>query len=671
MKDISNKELGPEGIAAAVDADDELQFSLDGLGGELFSKFTEYKDARDEVTGNWIEDLRAFMGQYDPETIAKIQGKGDRSQVYVGLTRTKVLAAYSRITDLLFQPGQQFFMIEPTPIAKQPRLEQELTEKAALEIMQLAETVDPNEVQPIIQARFEELKQEIEEETEFRVENMSETIKDQAIESNLEGKMKDAIMEQVIFGTGAMKTGTLRIQKDHNWVKSPEGFELIYEENLIPEMEAVSVFDLYPDPYATSVEDMRSIFRRHIISRTDFNDLKDYPGFNKQMVQDIVEDHPKGNHTEEQHERDRRDIAKINEYTENTQKFEVLEFWGSVNGYDLEGYGIEFSESDDLSDEFQANIWISSGKVIKAQLNPLPGGIIPYNIFPYEKNPHQFWGTGVPRMMRDSQTTMNAATRIYLDNVALSSGPMVEVNTDIMASGEDPTDLYPWRVFLREGGDGNQPMVRFYQPQSNSPALVSVIELFRRFADETTALPSYTHGQTQSGLNRTATGISILMSNANIVLKSVIKNIDDYLTKPMIRSLYDWNMTWNENENVKSDMRIIAKGSTALIQKEVQSQRLLQFLSLISNPLDEAMINREPLLRDIAKSLDIDPDEVIKTQEELMNEQALQQTIAAMQQGGQTDQVPNGDGMVGPDARNGTPTPNGAGPVGNNGGLPL
>ena len=161
------------------------------------------------------------------------------------------------------------------------------------------------------------------------------------------------------------------------------------------------------------------------------------------------------------------------------------------------------------------------------------------------------------------------------------------------------------------------------------------------------------------------------MSNANIVLKSVIKNIDDYLTKPLIRSLYDWNMTWNENENVKSDMRIIAKGSTALIQKEVQSQRLLQFLSLISNPLDEAMINREPLLRDIAKSLDIDPDEVIKSQEELMNEQALQQAIAGMQQGGETNQVANGEGVVGPDARNGTPAPNGAGPVGNNGGLPL
>ena len=537
--------------------------------------------------------------------------------------------------------------------------------------MQAAEVVDPGLVDDLIVARLTELKEEIEAETELRVENMEEAILDQALEGNLEGKMKDAIMEQVIFGTGAMKAGTLRIDKDHKWVKGEEGFQLIYEESAFPEMEAVSVFDLYPDPHATSMDDLRDLFRRHIISRQEFKDLKDFPGFNGDIIEECIEMNPDGNHDEAQHEKDRREIANVNDRSTQTGKFEVMEYWGSLNGYDLQDAGVEFGEEDDLSQEYHANVWIVAGKVIKAQLNPLPGGIIPYFIFPYEKNPHAFWGTGVPRMMRDSQATMNAATRIYLDNVALSSGPMVEVNTDIMASGEDPTELYPWRVFLREGGDGNQPMVRFYQPQSNSPALVSVIELFRRFADETTALPSYTHGQTQSSLNRTATGISILMSNANIVLKSVIKNIDDYLTKPMIRSLYDWNMTWNENENVKSDMRIVAKGSTALIQKEVQSQRLLQFLSLINNPMDAQMVDREKLLTDIAKSLDIDPEEVIKSQKELMDEQALQQAIIASQQGGQVDQVPNGDGMVGPDGRNGVPTPNGAGPVGNNGQLPL
>ena len=665
-----DKELGPEGISAAEQTSQEEQDELNSLGGILHSKYTEYKDARDDIEDDWIEDLRAFMGQYDPDVLAKIQSKGDRSQVYVGLTRTKVLAAYSRITDLLFQPGQKFFSIEKTPLSKQPLVEQELAEKAALEIQQAAEQVGTAGIEELVVARLNELTEEIEEETDLRVENMEEAILDQALENNLEGKMKDAIMEQVIFGTGAMKAGTLRIEKDHKWIKGEEGFSLIYEESPMPEMEAVSIFDLYPDPHATSVNDMRDIFRRHIISRTEFNALKDFPGFNVDLINECIEMNPDGNHDEAQHEIDRRNIANVNDSSTNTEKFEVLEFWGSLNGYDLQDAGIEFGSDEDLSMEYDANIWIVSGKVIKAQLNPLPGGVIPYFIFPYEKNPHAFWGTGVPRMMRDSQATMNAATRIYLDNVALSSGPMVEVNTDIMASGEDPTELYPWRVFLREGGDGNQPMVRFYQPQSNSPALVSVIELFRRFADETTALPSYTHGQTQSSLNRTATGISILMSNANIVLKSVIKNIDDFLTKPMIRSLYDWNMTWNENENVKSDMRIVAKGSTALIQKEVQSQRLLQFLSLINNPMDAQMVDREKLLTDIAKSLDIDPDEVIKSQEELMNEQALQAALAGMQQGGEVNQVPNGDGVVGPNARNGVPTPSGAGPVGNNGQLP-
>ena len=664
-------ELEPGGISAAVDTDDQEQTELNSLGQILQSKYTEYKDARDDIEDDWIEDLRAFMGQYDPDVLAKIQSKGDRSQVYVGLTRTKVLAAFSRMTDLLFQPGQKFFSIEATPITKQPFVEKELTEKAALEIMQAAEVVDPGLVDDLIQARLNELETELAEETERRVENMEEAILDQAIEGNLEGKMKDAIMEQVIFGTGAMKAGTLRVEKDHKWVKTEEGFALVYEESPMPEMEAVSIFDLYPDPFATSMDDMRDIFRRHIISRQEFVDLKDFPGFNKDMIEECLDHYPEGNHDEEQHEKDRRDIANVNDRSTETNKFEIAEFWGSLNGHDLEEVGIEFEGDADLSQEYSANIWTVGGKVIKAQLNPLPGGVIPYFIFPYEKNPHAFWGTGVPRMMRDSQTTMNAATRIYLDNVALSSGPMVEVNTDIMASGEDPTDLYPWRVFLREGGDGNQPMVRFYQPQSNSPALVSVIELFRRFADETTALPSYTHGQTQSSLNRTATGISILMSNANIVLKSVIKNIDDYLTKPMIRSLYDWNMTWNDNELVKSDMRVVAKGSTALIQKEVQSQRLLQFLSLINNPMDANMIKRDKLLTDIAKSLDIDPEEVIKNEKELMDEQALQQAILASQQGGQANQIPNAEGVGGPDVGNGTPPPNGEGPVGNNGGLPL
>ena len=361
-----NKELGPEGISAAVDANEEEQHELNSLGVILESKYTEYKDARDDIEDDWIEDLRAFMGQYDPEVLAKIQSKGERSQVYVGLTRTKVLAAFSRITDLLFQPGQKFFSIEPTPVSKQPLVEQQLTEQAALEIMQAAEVVDPGLVDDLIVARMDELKQEIEEETSRRVDNMEEAILDQAVESNLEGKMKDAIMEQVIFGTGAMKAGTLRIDKDHKWIKGEEGFNLVYEESAFPEMEAVSVFDLYPDPHATSMDDLRDLFRRHIISRQEFRDLVDFPGFNADLINECIEMNPEGNHDEAQHEKDRRQIANVNDRSSDTNKFELLEYWGSLNGYDLQDAGVEFADDDDLAQEYHANVWVVDGKVIKA-----------------------------------------------------------------------------------------------------------------------------------------------------------------------------------------------------------------------------------------------------------------------------------------------------------------
>ncbi len=348
-------------------------------------------------------------------------------------------------------------------------------------------------------------------------------------------------------------------------------------------------------------------------------------------------------------------------------KHEVLEFWGDIVGADLRDVGVDIPD-DDLNSIFSANVWLCSDRVLKAQINPLPGAEIPYKLAPYEKTPHQFWGVGVPRQMRDSQVTMNAATRIFIDNMAISSGPLVEVNTDLIAAGEDPTQIYPWRIFLREGGDAAMPMVRFYQPESNANALGGVIELFRRFADETTSLPSYTHGSTSGGMNKTATGMSMLMGAASISLKSVIKNIDDFLLAPMVRALYDWNMAWNSDESIKGDMRIIARGSTALIQKEVQSQRLLQFMSLVANPAMGQMVNFEALIKDIAKSLDIDADRILKEMPELGEMNGLEADEGSGEGVAGAVQPPSVDGLVQPTPPTPRPMPQGSG---NNGQLPL
>jgi hypothetical protein len=623
--------------------DGQQEQELNSLGSRLSKIFQEYKDARRETEHEWLKDLRQYNGIYEPDVLRHLSEAGPRSKVFVGLTRTKVMAAYSRIVDLLFQQGDLFFTVTPTPIATIDPLTAMQMRQMATEQIVAASGMNPEMNADLIQARMAELESEFMDQekamAEDAAEKMTTVIADQLIEADADQKLKESMLEACIFGSGAVKAGTVKIDRKQSYTKAlgEDGqptFVMSMVEEPVPELESVSIFDLYPDPYCTTLEDCDGLFRRHVLTRTQFRELVDLPGFDGDMVRYLLKQNRKGNYVEEDHERDRRRIAGINDHAE-PNRFEVFEYWGSIDGYELRDHGIDLPEGTDLSADFQACVWMCDSKILKVIMNPVAGYKVPYHIFPYERSPHQFWGIGVPRMMRDSQSTMNAAVRIWLDNLALSSGPMMEVNTDLLAAGEDPTDIHPWRVFLREGGDGSMPAVRWYQPVANANGLNQIVELFRRFADETTSLPSYTHGQQTASLNKTATGISMLMGAANVALKSTIKNIDDFLLEPMIEGLFHWNMEYNPRQDIKGDLRIVARGSTALVQKEVQSQRLLQFLSLVSNPMDSALIDRNKLLRDIAQTLDIDPDDVIKSEERLQAEQAIQnQMLAGMQQGG-------------------------------------
>ena len=634
--------------------------SVQSLGAHLSATFQEYKDARKETENEWLRDLRQYNGQYEADVLARLNDAGARSKVFVGLTRTKVMAAYSRIIDLLFQHGDQFFGVEATPVPDlDPMAVMQLKQLATQQIMD-ASQMAPNMNQDLIMQRMAEMEENLREKykevADAAAESMAADILDQLIETSAEQKLKESILEACIFGSGAVKAGSVRIDKKQSYSRmtdpetGEEGFTLSIVEQPMPEVESVSVFDLYPDPYCTSLNDCDGLFRRHVLTRKQLRELADLPSFDMEMIKYLLKNNRSGNHVEEDHERSRRRIAGINEQS-SSNRFELLEYWGHIDGHKLEEHNVELPEDADLSQDFSACAWICGGKVIKISLNPIAGHQIPYQIFPYEKSPHQFWGTGVPRMMRDSQGTLNAATRIWLDNLAMSSAPMMEINTDLLAAGEDPTDIHPWRVFLREGGDGSMPMVRWYQPIANANGLNQIVEIFRRFADETTSLPSYTHGQQTNSMNKTATGMSMLMGAANVALKSTIKNIDDFLLKPLIESMFHWNMEYGTNQQSKGDLTIVARGSTALVQKEVQSQRLLQFLSLVSNDQDTQLIDRQQLIREVAKSMDIDADGIIKSEEQLQFEQRQQQAQQiALQQAAMQQQSGEGNPAAVPSA---------------------
>ena len=160
-------------------------------------------------------------------------------------------------------------------------------------------------------------------------------------------------------------------------------------------------------------------------------------------------------------------------------------------------------------------------------------------------------------------------------------------------------------------------------------------QIARQLADEETGIPSIMHGQTGvTGTGRTASGLSMLMGSAGLAMKTVIKNIDDYLLKPMGEAYFQWNMQFNESaEDIEGDLEIKPRGVAAVMQKEVRSQRLTALLQTVANPMLAPFIKIPNLMRELAISQDIDPDSLVNDVNEAQIYAEILKGLQDVQQG--------------------------------------
>jgi hypothetical protein len=177
---------------------------------------------------------------------------------------------------------------------------------------------------------------------------------------------------------------------------------------------------------------------------------------------------------------------------------------------------------------------------------------------------------------------------------------------------------------------------------------LQMFDKFRQLADEQTGIPSYSHGQTGvQSMTRTASGMSMLLGAASLNIKTVVKNIDDFLLRPLGKSYYQWNMQFFEGDlAIEGDLEINAMGTNSLMQKEVRSQRLTMFLQTAQNPAIAPFVKISKIVSELAYSLDLDPDEILNDPEEA----AIMAQIIGAQNAGQA----TGGEAVAPDGQQGT-----------------
>ena len=613
---------------------EEKDKSYSNLGYLIESRLKESEQARLYDEKRWLRSYRNYRGIYSSDMAFR---DSEKSKVFVKITKTKVLAAYGQLIEVLFSQGkfpigifpttdptgtEKYAHIKPDSMQKSPRMEdiygfegdgREISPgSTANEILNgLAEKYQNAGFEKGAAPDLKTMPQI--EPAEEAAKNMEKLIHDQLEESHAISVMRHVLFEMCLLGTGVLKGPFNYEQSVHQWALDDSG-ERVYSPKvkLVPRVEAVSCWDLYPDPDAVTIDDADYVIQRHVYNRTQLRDLSNRPFFRKSAIEECLSVGP--NYETRSYETALYDRENQEEFNKN--RFEVLEYWGVMDKHFVEETGIEMPENIDTDlDEVQINAWICNGHILRLVLNPFTPARNPFMVCPYEINPYQFFGVGIPENMDDAQTIMNGHARMAIDNLALAGNLVFDVDETMLVPGQDMT-VFPGKIFRRQSGQTGQSIHGLRFPNT-APENMQMFDKFRQLADESTGIPSYSHGQTGiQSTTRTASGMSMLMGAAALNIKTVIKNVDDYLLRPLGETLFHWNMQFNKDiPDIQGDLDIKAQGTTSLMTKEVRSQRLMTFMQVASNQFLAPFVKWHSIIKEIAKSMDIDPEQLVNDPE--------------------------------------------------------
>jgi len=618
-------------------SDDEL--SSDPATGTILGfveeRYNKAEKARYSDEQRWIKSYQNYRGIYGPDVQFT---STEKSRVFVKVTKTKVLAAYGQIVDVLFGNHKFPISINPTKlpdgVAEAVHFE---TNPQIKEATSQGLTPDDTKLQPgetiiDLRERLGGLRNKLEPVIDdlregegqtpsqpsyhpamVAAKKMEKKIHDQLDESNASKQLRNTAFETALFGTGIMK-GPFALDKEYpNW-DDQGNYSPMYKT--IPQTGSVSIWNFYPDPDANNMDEAEYVIERHKMSRSQMRGLKNRPFFRSNAIDTAI------SIGESYNKEWWEQVMEDADQETKAERFNVLEFWGYVDTDILEGHDIEIPKEIKDQDQVSVNIWVCNGQVIRLVMNPFNPAILPYYAVPYEVNPYSFFGVGIAENMDDTQTLMNGFMRMSVDNAALSGNLLIEVDETNLVPGQD-LSVYPGKVFRRQGGAPGQAIFGTKFPNVSNENM-QMFDKARVLSDESTGFPSFAHGQTGiQGVGRTASGISMLMSAANGSIRTVVKNIDDYLLSPLAKAFFSFNMQFDFDPNIKGDLEVKAEGTNSLMANEVRSQRLMQFLGVVQNPALAPFAKMDYIIREIANSMNLDPDKVANS----MTDAAIQAEI--------------------------------------------
>lgn len=605
---------------------------LNALGQRIFGMWPTHVSDRKQIEERWLKNLFQVRKIYDPEVAAMIPA--DRSKAYPGMTAWMVRGTIARLMQMLFPQTEKNYGVRASPLP-------DVTTEQLQSILDGLVTAKAQDGDPAaVELTSEEIEKGIREFAKGKAENMERKVDDDLQEMEFITLARKVVRSATIYNVGIL-TGPFHIKgKARTWQKdiNTGKYTALEVDKFKPLFEFLPVWNHYPDMTATDLTKQDGNFDRHIMTRVEVEELAQRPDFLADRITKYLKYNASGNYKAQWWESVMKGEPKSAQGTtqgKESRKYEVLSYWGHVTGRELRSAGVTVPDAH-LGNSFRSNVWMIDNVVIKAKLAPLGEEISHHHYFVFEDDDLSILGNGLCDTLRDSQMSLNETVRAALDNASVI-GPMAEINTDMLAPGQNHA-ISKHKSWLRESNGGQSdaiPAVRNINIDSHLSDLLPLVQLFLSFGDKESGLPPASLGDTSGGGSealRTQRNASMFLGAAALPVRDTVRNYDTF-TISIISALVAWNRKYAADPSRDGDHNIIARGSTSLIAKEVLAQSLAEFKTTLT-PDELPHIKTRALLIERAKANDIPVDDLMEDEDkaqQIIERNAQQQ--AAMAQG--------------------------------------
>jgi hypothetical protein len=584
---------------------------------QLHATFSRMRDryvqhrAQSGVERRWRRATELYYGEDDnkgssfEQTLrdgpaARTAVNPNRSRATINIVRPKVDQATARLCEILLPVDDRNWGIKATPIPEVAQMQGD--DRPTVDA-----TGQPTGLTADEEATY------VSEAAKVAAEAMERSIDDALTECGYNGQSRKVVENGIRLGTGILYGPFPARQTSKVWLPQPDGTQVLQiNESIVPSSVSLDPWDVFFDP-ACGNDHQRGagFFIRRTVTRKELRQLVGLPGYDDEAIASVLRTAPS---------RVRVAEGRVSREVIQEDSYELWQYHGEIEANEMNA--LSRSTGDPLEDVSFGVLVIVNDRVIGAMESWSVDSSLPVDVWCWRKADDSPYGYGLCDELESQQRVVNAAWRQVMDNGRTSLGGQIVLKQGMVIPQDKSYDITPNKVWLaKDDLEDVRQAFSVFEFSSHLQELLAIAQAAMQFADMESSMPQIMGGTQQGNTPETVGGMIMLFNNANVVLRQRVKLYDDNVTRPHLGRYYDWQMANNPDPKIKGDFEVDARGSSALIERDIQNQALLNLASITNNPRYVPHLKEREELKAILRAFRVNPEEMMKSEQEVAQEQ--------------------------------------------------